>query len=117
MKGKSKEKMRLLQAMRNNIYVMKLGNEISRSRVIHAFVTKVFFTLNGSLFVTLEMVFSAWISNHISAKNLPKVRQKVKLTLYEKASEMDLNVMMIRSTIISWFCQKQINRCYIWEMQ
>ncbi len=43
MKEKSKEKMSLLQAMRNNIYVMKLGNEISRSRVIHAFITKVFF--------------------------------------------------------------------------
>lgn len=43
MEAKPKEKMGLWQALRNNIYVMKLGNEISRSRVIHAFITKVFF--------------------------------------------------------------------------
>ena len=43
MKEKPKEKMNLLQALRNNIYVMKLGSQISRSRVIHTFITKVFF--------------------------------------------------------------------------
>lgn len=43
MEAKPKEKMGLWQALCNNIYVMKLGNEISRSRVIHAFITKVFF--------------------------------------------------------------------------
>ena len=42
-KEKSKEKLSLLQALRNNIYVMRLGNQISRSRVIHAFITKAFF--------------------------------------------------------------------------
>ncbi len=51
MKEKSKGKMSLLQALSNNIYVMKLGNEISRSRVIHALSQRYFFTLNGSFTV------------------------------------------------------------------
>ena len=40
MEKAKKEKIGLLKAFQNNLYVMKLGNEISRSRVIHAFVTK-----------------------------------------------------------------------------
>lgn len=43
MEIKSKEKMRLLTAMCNNIYVMKLGSEISPSRVIHALFIKIFY--------------------------------------------------------------------------
>lgn len=43
MGAESKEKMSLWKALGNNIYVMRLGNKLSRSRVIHAFITKVFF--------------------------------------------------------------------------
>ncbi|MCM1126995.1 MAG: ABC transporter ATP-binding protein/permease [Lachnospiraceae bacterium] len=43
MKTQSKDKISFGQAVRNNIYVMRLGNEISKSRVIHAFITKVFY--------------------------------------------------------------------------
>lgn len=43
MKEKSKEKTNLFRALQNNVYVMKLGGEISRSRVIHAFFVNAFF--------------------------------------------------------------------------
>ena len=42
MKTESKEKMGLFAALRNNIYAMRLGSEISRSRVIHALFVKLF---------------------------------------------------------------------------
>ena len=41
-KTESKEKMGLFAALRNNIYAMRLGSEISRSRVIHALFVKLF---------------------------------------------------------------------------
>lgn len=40
---KAKEKIGLFAALCNNIYVMKLGSGISRSRVIHALFVKVFY--------------------------------------------------------------------------
>ncbi len=43
MKEKDKNKLSFLEALQNNIYVMKLGNSICKSRVIHAFITKIIF--------------------------------------------------------------------------
>lgn len=42
MKTETKEKMGLLEALRNNLYVLKLGRGISHSRVVHAFFVKLF---------------------------------------------------------------------------
>lgn len=57
--GKAKkEKIGLLKAFQNNLYVMKLGNEISRSRVIHAFVTKSFYYFEW-------VFFTAYFLKHI----------------------------------------------------
>ena len=66
--------------------------------------------------MTLEMVFSAWVANHIAAKNLPKVRQRVKLTLYEKASGMDLRCYddpdyYNQLVLVLSEADKQIDRC------
>lgn len=43
MKTETKEKMGLLEALRNNLYVLKLGSGISHSRVVHAFFVKLFY--------------------------------------------------------------------------
>lgn len=43
METKSKEKIGLFAALRNNIYVMKLGSQISPSRLIHALFMKIFY--------------------------------------------------------------------------
>jgi len=40
--------------------------------------------------ITLGMVFTVLAGNYWAAKGLPKVRRKVKMALYEKAREMDL---------------------------
>lgn len=42
MKTESKESMGLFAALRNNIYAMQLGSEISHSRVLHALFVKLF---------------------------------------------------------------------------
>lgn len=41
--------------------------------------------------ITLGMVFTVWVGDYVREKNRPKVREKVKLMLYEKAKEIDLN--------------------------
>lgn len=50
MKAKTKEKMGIFTALYNNIYVMKLGSEISRSRVIHALFMKIFYYFDWIFF-------------------------------------------------------------------
>lgn len=58
MKADSKEKMGLFTALRNNIYVMKLGSEISPSRVVHALFMKIFYYFDW-------IFFSAYFLKHI----------------------------------------------------
>lgn len=40
--------------------------------------------------ITAGMIFGVIVGDYIAAKELPKVRRKVKLALYEKAKELDL---------------------------
>ncbi len=58
MKTETKEKMGLLEALRNNLYVLKLGSGISRSRVVHAFFMKLFYYFDW-------IFFSAYFLKHI----------------------------------------------------
>ena len=50
MEIESKEKIGIFTALYNNIYVMKLGSEISRSRVIHALFMKIFYYFDWIFF-------------------------------------------------------------------
>lgn len=43
MEAESKENIGLFAALHNNIYVMKLGSELSTSRVIHALFMKILY--------------------------------------------------------------------------
>lgn len=66
--------------------------------------------------ITLRMAYDVVVMNYWAPRELPKVRQKVKLALYEKAKELDLqcyddpeyyNKLMLAITE----ADKQIDRC------
>lgn len=42
------------------------------------------------LAITLGMVFTVWVGDYVKEKCRPKVREKIKLMLYEKAQDLDL---------------------------
>lgn len=42
------------------------------------------------LAISLGMVFTVWVGDYVQEKNRPKVREKIKLMLYEKAQDLDL---------------------------
>lgn len=42
------------------------------------------------LAITLGMIFTVWVGDYIREKNRPKVREKIKLMLYEKVQDLDL---------------------------
>lgn len=74
------------------------------------------FILFLALFVTAEMVLSAWINNKIAIRELPKVRRKVKEALYEKAAQADLKCYddpeyYNQLVLVLSEADKQIDRC------
>ncbi len=42
------------------------------------------------LAITLGMVFTVWVGDYVREKQRPKIREKIKLMLYEKAQNLDL---------------------------
>lgn len=110
-----------LDSVRNSLSVFLehtygIGYVLEAAEFQYPFRRVAMFVLGLALFVTLGMVFSAWIMNHIGAKNLPKVRQKVKLALYEKASGMDLKCYdnpeyYNQLVLVLSEADKQIDRC------
>lgn len=74
------------------------------------------FILILAAFITLGMVFSVLANNLWAAKGLPKVRRKVKMALYEKAKELDLecydNPDFYNELVLAISeADKQIDRC------
>ncbi len=110
-----------LDSVRNSLSVFLehtygIGYALEAAEFHYPFRRVAMFVLGLALFVTVEMVFSAWVMNHIGAKNLPKVRQKVKLALYEKASGMDLKCYddpeyYNQLVLVLSEADKQIDRC------
>ena len=110
-----------LDSVRNSLSVFLehtygIGYVLEAAEFHYPFRRVALFVLGLALFVTLELVFSAWVMNHIGAKNLPKVRQKVKLILYEKASGMDLKCYddpeyYNQLVLVLSEADKQIDRC------
>lgn len=41
--------------------------------------------------ITVGMVFTVWVGNYIGEKEKPKIREKIKIMLYEKAKDLDLS--------------------------
>ncbi len=66
--------------------------------------------------ITLGMVFGVIVSDYLAAKELPKIRRRVKLELYEKAKELDLkcydNPDYYNELVLAISeADKQIDRC------
>lgn len=66
--------------------------------------------------ISIGMVFTVWVGDYIRAKEMPKVSRKIKLMLYDKAKELDLecydnpdyyNEMVLAIAEVD----KQIERC------
>ncbi|MDE7205445.1 MAG: ABC transporter ATP-binding protein/permease [Lachnospiraceae bacterium] len=110
-----------LDVVRNQVsvfieHIYGIGYILEAAEFHYPFKRVALFVLGLALFVTLEMVFSAWVSNYIGAKNLPKVRQKVRLTLYEKTASMDLKCYddpdyYNQLVLVLSEADKQIDRC------
>ncbi|MCH5258335.1 MAG: ABC transporter ATP-binding protein [Lachnospiraceae bacterium] len=74
------------------------------------------FILLLALGVTAGMIFSVWVWDYIAAKELPKVRRRVKMMLYEHARKMDLecydNPEYYNQLVLAISeADKQIDRC------
>lgn len=41
--------------------------------------------------ITIGMVFTVWVADYVGEKERPKMREKIKMMLYEKAREVDLS--------------------------
>lgn len=76
------------------------------------------FILLLAVFVTLGMIFSAVTEDYIKQKERPKVKEQIKMLLYEKTKELDLacyddpayyNEMVLAVSEVD----KQIDRCEI----
>lgn len=93
-----------------------IGYVLEAAEFHYPFRRVAIFVLGLALFVTIEMVFSAWVTNYIAAKYLPKVRQDVRMMLYEKASSMDLKCYdnpeyYNELVLVMSEADKQIDRC------
>ncbi len=74
------------------------------------------FILILALCITAGMIFSVVIAHYVAARELPKVRLKVKTALYEKAKEMDLEryddpEYYNQLVLVISEADKQIDRC------
>lgn len=67
-----------------------IGYVLEAAEFHYPFRRVAIFVLALALFVTMEMIFSAWMANFIAAKYLPKVRQNVRMMFYKKAVRVDL---------------------------
>lgn len=107
--------------VRNNLSIFLehtygIGYVLEAAEFHYPFRRVAIFVLILALFVTLEMVFSTWVNNFISAKYLPKVRREVKMMLYEKAAGMDLKCYddpeyYNELVLVMSEADKQIDRC------
>lgn len=76
MKTKEKDRLSLKRTLQNNIYVMKLGNRICRSRIVHAFIRKVFYYFEW-------IFFSAYFLKYIvNALDTGKSSQEIFLFVF-----------------------------------
>lgn len=110
-----------LDSVRNSLSVFLehtfgIGYVLEAAEFHYPFKRVALFVLGLAVLITLEMVFAAWVMNHVAAKNLPKVRQRVKMILYEKAAGMDLKCYddpeyYNQLVLVLSEADKQIDRC------
>lgn len=111
----------LLDAIRNQVSIFfehtyGIGYVLEAAEFHYPFAQVAKFILLLALCITLGMVFTVFAGDYIAEKERPKVREKIKLMLYEKAKDLDLecydnpdyyNEMVLAISEVD----KQIERC------
>lgn len=74
------------------------------------------FLIGIAICITLGMLFSVLVNNYFEVRELPKIRKKVKMLLYEKAKELDLECYdnpdyYNELVLVISEADKQIDRC------
>lgn len=110
-----------LDAMRNQISIFfehtyGIGFVLEAAEFQYSFRKVATFILILALCITVGMIFTVFVSHYVAARELPKVRQKVKTVLYEKAKEMDLECYddpeyYNQLVLVISEADKQIDRC------
>lgn len=85
----------VLDSIRNQIsiffeHTVGIGYVIEAAEFHYPFWQVARFILILALCITLGMVFTVFVGDYIMESTRPKVREKVKLLLYEKAKDLDL---------------------------
>lgn len=85
----------VLDAIRNQVSVFfehtyGIGYVLEAAEFHYPFHKIASFLLMLAGLISLGMVFTVVVGDFLTARELPKVRRKVKMTLYEKARELDL---------------------------
>lgn len=110
-----------MDAVRNQLSIFVehtygIGYVLEAAEFHYPFREVAVFILLLALGITAGMIFSVWVWDYIAAKELPKVRRKVKMMLYEHAKEMDLecydNPEYYNQLVLAISeADKQIDRC------
>lgn len=85
----------VLDAVRNQVsiffeHTVGIGYVLEAAEFGYPFRKVALVILILFLCITLGMVFTVWVGDYVKEKNRPKVRERVKLMLYEKAKDIDL---------------------------
>lgn len=85
----------VLDAVRNQVsiffeHTVGIGYVLEAAEFGYPFRKVALVILILFLAITAGMVFTVWVGDYVQEKNRPKVREKIKLMLYEKAQDLDL---------------------------
>ena len=84
-----------LDAMRNQVsiffeHTVGIGYVLEAAEYHYPFKTVAFWIILLAVCITLGMVFTVFVGDYINEKERPKVRQAVRMLLYEKAKDLDI---------------------------
>ncbi len=85
----------VLDAVRNQVsiffeHTVGIGYVLEAAEFGYPFRRVALVILGLFLAISLGMVFTVWAGDYVAEKNRPIVREKIKMMLYEKAQELDL---------------------------
>ena len=113
----------VLDAVRNQVsiffeHTVGIGYVLEAAEFGYPFKKVAMVILILFIAISIGMVFTVWVGDYVRAKEGPKVSRKIKLMLYEKAKDLDLecydnpdyyNEMVLAISEVD----KQIDRCIV----
>lgn len=113
----------LLDAIRGQFFIFLehtygIGYVLEAAEFGYPFRNVAVFLITIAALITLGMIFSALVSNYFEVRELPKIRCKVKMMLYEKARTLDLQCYdnpdyYNELTLAIAEADRQIDRCIL----